>query len=41
MAIFHHDPDHMDRFMENVESEAREKWANALVARESMTIKLK
>ena len=40
MAIFHHDPDHDDLFMEAVEAEARQAWIGALVAREHMRINL-
>ena len=36
LAIFHHDPDHEDRFMEEVEAEARQIWSGAFVAREHM-----
>jgi phosphoribosyl 1,2-cyclic phosphodiesterase len=40
LAIFHHDPDHEDRFMERVEAEARAIWPGAFVARENMRINL-
>ena len=40
LAIFHHDPDHEDRFMEQVENEARQLWSGAFVAREHMRINL-
>jgi len=40
LIIFHHDPDHEDLFMERLESEARQMWPNALVARENMRINL-
>jgi phosphoribosyl 1,2-cyclic phosphodiesterase len=40
LAIFHHDPEHDDAFMERVEMEARATWAAALVAREKVVIKL-
>lgn len=40
LAIFHHDPDHEDAFMEQVESDARAMWANAFVARETMVVDL-
>ncbi len=40
LAIFHHDPDHEDRFMERVEAEARRTWRGAFVARENMRIRL-
>jgi phosphoribosyl 1,2-cyclic phosphodiesterase len=40
LAIFHHDPDHEDLFMERLEAEARHVWSGALVARENMRITL-
>ncbi len=40
MAIFHHDPDHDDSFMEHVEDEARNVWIGALVARDNMELTL-
>ena len=40
LAIFHHDPEHDDRFMSNVESKARATWARAFVARENLRIRL-
>lgn len=40
LAIFHHDPDHEDRFMEQVEAEARKLWRGAFVARENMRVNL-
>jgi ribonuclease BN (tRNA processing enzyme) len=40
LAIFHHDPDHEDRFMEQVDIEARKLWSGAFVAREHMRINL-
>jgi len=40
LAIFHHDPDHEDDFMERLEKEAREAWDGAIVAREGMRIEL-
>lgn len=40
LAIFHHDPDHKDAFMERLESEARFTWDGAFVARENMRIYL-
>ena len=40
LAIFHHDPDHEDRFMEQVKNEARQLWSGAFVAREHMRINL-
>lgn len=38
LAIFHHDPDHEDIFMERLESEARFAWEGAFVARENMRL---
>ena len=40
LAIFHHDPDHEDLFMERLESEARSTWMGAFVAREHMRFNL-
>jgi phosphoribosyl 1,2-cyclic phosphodiesterase len=40
LAIFHHDPDHDDRFMLGVEREARASWPNAFVTREGMRLQL-
>jgi phosphoribosyl 1,2-cyclic phosphodiesterase len=40
LAIFHHDPDHEDGFMEQVETEARQLWSGAIVARENMRFNL-
>ena len=40
LAIFYHDPDHEDRFMEQVEIEAPKLWSGAFVAREHMRINL-
>ena len=38
LAIFHHDPDHNDDFMRDVEQKAREQWEGALVSREHMIL---
>ncbi len=38
LAIFHHDPDHEDMFMQNLEAEARFQWDGAFVARENMRL---
>jgi phosphoribosyl 1,2-cyclic phosphodiesterase len=38
LAIFHHDPDHDDDFMNKLEAEARQQWRGALVAREQMIL---
>jgi phosphoribosyl 1,2-cyclic phosphodiesterase len=40
LAIFHHDPDHEDPFMEQIEAEARLEWKGAFVARENMRLVL-
>lgn len=40
LAIFHHDPDHEDEFMAQVEVDARQIWSGALVARERMQLKI-
>lgn len=36
LAIFHHDPDHEDSFMERVEAQAAMMWPGAFVARDNM-----
>lgn len=38
LAIFHHDPDHDDAFMAQLEDEARRAWDGTFVAREGMQI---
>ena len=38
LAIYHHDPDHDDLFMERLEAEARDAWIGNLVARENMQL---
>lgn len=38
LAIFHHDPDHNDDFMRQLEFEARKEWAGTVVAREQMIL---
>ena len=40
LAIFHHDPDHEDLFMEDIEAQARKMWDGAIVAREHMRFTL-
>ncbi|MSP51520.1 MAG: MBL fold metallo-hydrolase [Alphaproteobacteria bacterium] len=40
LAIFHHDPDHEDLFMEQLERLARMTWQGAIVAREHMRFNL-
>ncbi len=38
LAIFHHDPEHTDDFMDRVAEEAREAWSGNFIARENMEI---
>ncbi len=38
MAIFHHDPDHDDPFMDNIGKIAKAEWDGTFVARESMEV---
>lgn len=38
LAIFHHDPDHNDDFMRQVEIDARDAWDGTIVAREQMIL---
>ncbi len=38
LAIFHHDPDHDDDFMDALGAEAKDTWQNTVVARELMTL---
>jgi len=40
LALFHHDPDHDDSFLLGVEKECQKMFANAILAREGMVIKL-
>jgi phosphoribosyl 1,2-cyclic phosphodiesterase len=40
LAIFHHDPDHEDKFMKRIERDAKKAWKHAFVAREHMRIVL-
>ena len=40
LAIFHHDPDHEDQIMEEIEETARNAWEGAFVARENMVVHL-
>ncbi len=40
LAIFHHDPDHEDEKMEEIECRAREMWEHAFVARENVRLVL-
>lgn len=38
LIIFHHDPDHTDSFMKDLEDEARRTWDGTLVARDGMEL---
>ncbi len=38
LAIFHHDPDHNDDFMRQVEIDSRKEWQGTIVAREEMIL---
>ncbi len=40
LAIFHHEPDHNDDFMEKLEAEAKETWDQSFVAREGMEVEI-
>ncbi|MCP5364568.1 MAG: MBL fold metallo-hydrolase [Hyphomicrobiales bacterium] len=40
LAIFHHEPDHDDAFMDRLERQAQRSWAGCFVAREEMDITL-
>ena len=40
LAIFHHDPDHDDDFMDNIAEVSREAWPNSFVAREGTVVSL-
>lgn len=40
LALFHHDPDHDDAFMEALEGEARAAWSKAFAAREGAMVDL-
>jgi len=40
VAIFHHDPDHDDSFMTEIERQARSSSGSCFVAREGMVINL-
>ncbi len=40
LAVFHHEPDHEDAFMEGLEAEVVAAWENAVVAREGMCLRL-
>jgi len=41
LAIFHHDPDHDDRYMDRLALAARRQWSGAFVAREGTKIDLR
>lgn len=41
LAIFHHEPDHEDDFMDAIAEEARSVWDATFVAREGMVVNLK
>jgi phosphoribosyl 1,2-cyclic phosphodiesterase len=38
LAIFHHDPEHDDAFMEKVEEDATREWSSAFVARDNTVV---
>ncbi len=40
LAIFHHDPDHYDEFMDDIAKQAHAEWPGSFVSREGMTIDL-
>jgi phosphoribosyl 1,2-cyclic phosphodiesterase len=40
LALFHHDPDHDDAFMDQVEADARAIWPAAFAAREGMQLEV-
>lgn len=40
LVIFHHLPDHNDRFMKRIETEVARTWEGAIVARDNMEIRL-
>lgn len=40
LAIFHHEPDHDDAFMDRLAAEATAEWQGAIVAREGMTLSI-
>jgi len=39
-AVFHHDPDHDDDFMADIESQVKEAWPNSFVARDNMEVEI-
>ena len=40
LALFHHEPDHDDAMMADIEREAQAEWPNVFAAREGTTIEL-
>ncbi len=40
LAVFHHDPDHEDRYLSQLEAEIRQTWSGAFMARENARINL-
>jgi len=40
MAIFHHDPEHLDDFMDDIAAQAKAEWENTFVCHEGMDITL-
>ena len=40
LALFHHDPDHEDPQMEQIEQAAKEMWSSTFASRETMLVKL-
>jgi len=40
LAIFHHDPDHVDEDMARIEREAQAMWSGAMVSRDNMVVEL-
>ena len=40
LALTHHDPDHDDEFLERIEKLCRERFPNAVLAREGMEISM-
>lgn len=40
LVIFHHDPAHDDEFLDRVGEEARQKFPNAVMAREGMVLQI-
>ena len=39
-AVFHHDPNHNDTFMQELELKVRKRWSSAFIAKENMQISL-